>query len=96
MKVLPVLALLLTIAAWVLTVMTGNALLSGPYEGRTCQTECVKTLFFSGLGVTAGAIVLLTLSLMRSSARTLTYTILALAAPLAAVYTTIVLIGNLA
>ncbi|WP_200254176.1 hypothetical protein [Thiococcus pfennigii] len=95
MKVLPVLALLLTIAAWVLTVTTGQALLSGPFEGRTCQTECVKSLFFSGVGVTIGALAFTLLALMRSTARAFSYAILALAAPVAAVYTTITVAGLL-
>jgi len=95
-KALPWLALPLTIAAWVLTVLTGEALLSGPYEDRTCQTECVKTLFFSGLGVTIGAVVLAALALIGSNSRVLTFAILGLAAPLAAVYATIILVGNLA
>lgn len=96
MIALPLLGLLLTITAWVLTVMTGAHLISGPFEDRTCQTECVRMLFFSGVGVTLGALLFAIPGLLRPNTRTLTYVVLVLMAPLVAVYATLFLIGNFA
>ncbi len=96
MKALPLVALLLTIAGWALTVWTGATLLSGPYEDRTCQTECVQTLFFSGLAAAIAALLVTVIALFRPGGRAVTYGVLVLAAPLAAVYTTVILIGNFA
>jgi hypothetical protein len=95
-KVLPLLALLLTIIGWVITVLTGMTLLSGPYEGRTCQTECVQLMFFSGLAVTSLALLLAVFALLRSAGRVAAYLSLALVVPLSMIYAGLVLIGNFA
>lgn len=96
MKVLPLLALLLTIIGWVITVLTGITLLSGPYEGRTCQTECVQIMFFSGLAVTSLALLIAVFTLLRSTRRGLAYTSVALVFPLGMIYAGLILIGNFA
>ncbi|WP_201246634.1 hypothetical protein [Halochromatium salexigens] len=96
-KVLPLLALLLMILGWVLTLLTGITLLSGPYEeGRTCQTECVQTMFFSGLGATVVALLIAGLALRLSDGRALTYISLVLLVPLGMIYAGLIVIGELA
>ena len=47
MKMIAFPAALLSIGAWVLTALTFTNLLSGYLSERTCQTDCVMTLFLS-------------------------------------------------
>ena len=89
-------ALLLTLAGWVLTAMSAAAMLSGPYDGRTCQTECVQTLFFSGMATGILGLVLGIVGLRLASGRRLSQVVLWLAGPLCAIFAALFLIGNLA
>ncbi len=96
MNVFSLLALLLTIAGWVLTLITGVTLLSGPYEERICHTACVQVIFFSGVAAGAVGLLLGLVSLLRSSTRKFSYLVLALAIPLCAIFAMLILIGSLA
>ncbi len=96
MNWLALLALLLTIAGWVLFGLTGMNLLSGYLEDRTCQTDCVKMLFFSGIGVGVSGLLLSIIALLRSHGRILSIISLLLALALCAIFATLFLIGNYA
>jgi len=95
-KVLPLFALLFAITGWILIGWTTVILLSGDDEGRTCYTDCVQMIFFSGLGAIVVALVVDGFALKYSDARALIYTGLGLAAPLGLIYATLILIGVLA
>ena len=96
MNLLPLSALLLTLTAWILTALTGMNLLSGHFEDRTCQTDCVRTYFFSGVATGVGGLVLSGLSLMHPQGRILGLTALALALGLCAIFAALFVIGNFA
>lgn len=49
MRAIPFLAVLFAITALVLFGLTGMNLLSGSFEGRTCQTDCVRMYFFGSV-----------------------------------------------
>lgn len=96
MNLLPLLALLLTLTAWILTALTGINLLSGHFEERTCQTDCVRTYFFSGVATGIGGLVLSGLSLLRPQGRILSLAALTLALGLCAIFAVLFVIGNFA
>ena len=56
MKIVPSLALISALAGVVLFGLMGMNLLSGPFEGRTCQTDCVFLYFISSFIFTALAL----------------------------------------
>lgn len=98
MKLFAPSALALAVIGWLMIFYIGSVLLSGtaPAE-RSCQTACIQTLFFSGFGVGALALVFAGVAMLKAAAgRVLSYGALLLALPLFAVYAGIVLIGNLA
>ena len=47
------LSLLSAVAAWSLAVVLVMQLLSGNFETRTCQTECVQNIYWTSLGLCA-------------------------------------------
>lgn len=96
MKALSLPGLLLSIVGWVLTVMVATHILSGPYEARECQTSCVQTLFASGFGAAALALLLGLIAFWRASDRRLSAVVLFLSVPLFAIFAGIVGIGVLA
>lgn len=96
MKVLPLFALLFALIAWILTGWSTMAMLSGDDEARTCYTDCLQVLFFSGIATIVIALVLDGLALKYAKAPVLTYIGLALTIPLAMIYAGLILIGNLA
>ncbi|MBK1717074.1 hypothetical protein [Thiocystis violacea] len=96
MNVVPLFGLLLTGAGWMLTLMTATAMLSGSYEARTCQTECVQTLFFSGMAAGLLGLLLGLIAIRMSTGRALSQVVLWLAVPLCAIFAAIFLIGTLA
>lgn len=89
-------AILLTLAGWTLTALSAAAMLSGPYDGRTCQTECVQTLFFSGMATGVLGLILGIVGLRFATGRRLSQVSLWLAGPLCAIFAALFLIGNLA
>lgn len=95
MHLLASFALLLTIAGWVLAGLTGMHLLSGYLEERTCQTDCVKSLFYSSVATGIGGLILSATAFFRSDGRILSITALVLSAALCTVFATLVIIGNL-
>ncbi|MEM7401141.1 MAG: hypothetical protein AAF304_04240 [Pseudomonadota bacterium] len=46
MKLNTTISLLCAVASWALAIFLGTQLLSGTFEGRTCQTSCVQTVFW--------------------------------------------------
>ncbi len=89
-------AFLLALSGWVLIVSSAVAMLSGPYEGRSCQTTCVQWLFFSGTGAALLGLILGIIGLRLAARQRLSQAALWLAGPLCAIVLTIILIGNLA
>jgi hypothetical protein len=96
MNPLGLLALLLTISGWVLVSLTGMHLLSGYMESRSCQTDCVQTLFYAAIALGAVGLLLSFAALIRPRGRSLSVLSLLLALPLCAIFTTLFLIGNYA
>ncbi|QIK37097.1 hypothetical protein GWK36_02740 [Caldichromatium japonicum] len=95
-KIAAIPAILLALAGWALIASSAVAMLSGPYEGRTCQTECVQWLFFSGTGSAVLGLILGIIGLRLAQGYRLSQVALWIAGPLCAIVLTIVLIGNLA
>lgn len=98
MKLFAPSALALAVIGWLMALYIGNVLLSGTtLAERSCQTSCIQTLFFSGFGVGALALILAGVAVSKAaSMRWLSYGGLVLALPLFAIYAGIVVIGNLA
>ena len=86
--------LLLALVGWVLFGLTGVNLLSGYLEDRTCQTDCVKNLFFSGVGVGVAGLLLSILAFLRPQGRIMSGIALLLIFPLCAIFGTLFFIGN--
>lgn len=82
MNALAPVSIILAIIAWVLMVMMGTNLLSGEaVADRTCDTECIKTYFFSAFGVAIVAFIIGVLSIKNTNTNPLN--IIALLASLA-------------
>ena len=63
MKPTSLLALLLAAAGWVLMIAAATNMLSGHFDTRSCQTDCVSSLFWGaaaagGLGLLLSVIAL--------------------------------------
>ena len=96
MRFIPLIALLLAVTGWVLTVLTGINALSGHFDERTCQTACMQGLFFGGIAAGLASVILGVFALTKPEGRVLTYLALALAVPLCGVFAALILIGNFA
>lgn len=94
MRTIALIALLLAVAAWVLTGMTTVNILSGPFEGRACQTDCVSTLFWAGVGTGVVALLLGLIGVIRPGARVLGSISLLLAVPLCGIFAVLIIIGT--
>ena len=95
MNLLALLSLVITIAGWILTGLTGVNLLSGHFDDRTCQTDCVQTLFFSAVAAGISGLVLSVIALFRSNGRILSLIALLLALSLCSVFGVLYIAGNL-
>lgn len=51
MKLNTIISLLCAVVSWALAIFLGIQLLSGTFEGRTCQTSCVQTVFWISFAV---------------------------------------------
>jgi hypothetical protein len=87
-------ALLVTFAGWALTALTVMNLLSGHFDDRTCQTDCVQMLFFSGVAAGIGGLVLSIVSLFRPQGRILGIIALLMALVLCAIFAVLFVAGN--
>jgi hypothetical protein len=96
MNLLALIALLLTLGGWAMTVMTGTNLLSGHLDDRTCQTDCVQTLFYSAVALGATGLLFTLAALLRSKGRMLSIFTLLLALPLCGIFATLYIVGNYA
>jgi hypothetical protein len=94
MNVLALIALLLTLAGWVLTALTAVNLLSGHFDDRTCQTACVQMLFFSGVASGVAGLVVSGLALRRPEGRIIAVLTLLLALALCAIFAVLFIAGN--
>ena len=94
MNLFALLALILTIAGWILTGLTGMNLLSGHFDDRTCLTDCVQTLFFSAVAAGIGGLVLSGIALLRPTGRILSVIALLLALGLCSVFVVLFVTGN--
>jgi hypothetical protein len=91
----PIGALGLSVVGWVLMVMTFFHLLSGDLAARTCQTGCVRTMFWAAavlavIGVVAGLA-----ALLKEQTRLLGGAAFLVAAPLSGIAFGIVVIGTM-
>ncbi|MCG7899897.1 MAG: hypothetical protein JAY99_01205 [Candidatus Thiodiazotropha lotti] len=59
-------ALLSALASWGFLIMTFVNLLSGHFDTRTCQTECVSNYYFISAAFGLAAVALATFSVIRS------------------------------
>lgn len=96
MKAISIFATLLSIGGWVLVGLTVANLLSGSFDDRTCQTDCVQLMFFGSAAAGVIALLLGLYSALKSDARTLSWLSIALALPLCVICGAIVLIGTTA
>ena len=94
MNFIALLALLLTIAGWILTGLTGINLLSGHFDERTCLTDCVKILFFSAVAAGFVGLVLSGIALKRPNGRILSGIALLSGLGLCSVFVVLFVAGN--
>jgi hypothetical protein len=94
MNLLALFAILLTLAGWVLTALTGMNLLSGHFDGRTCLTDCVQMLFFSAVATGVAGLVLSGLSLLSTKGRVLSWVGLLMALALCSIFAVLFITGN--
>ena len=94
MKILPPLAFLIGIAAWVLLLLTFTNLLSGYMDERVCQTECVKNYYLLAGVAGLGSTLLGFFALFSSRSRGAGLLSLVVAFPAFAVVAGIFVIGN--
>lgn len=94
MRILPPLAFLLGIAAWVLLLMTFTNLLSGYMDTRSCQTECVKNYYLLSGVAALVATLMAFFALFPAASRRFAAWSLAVAFPALAIVAGIFLIGN--
>ena len=94
MNIIVLLALLLTIAGWVLTGMTGMNLLSGYLEDRTCQTDCVQSLFYAAVVTGFAGLFFSLIGAFRSNGGVLRVITLLLAVPLSSIFVVLYIAGN--
>lgn len=93
-KWMAMLAILFALAGWVLMGMTGYHLLSGDFANRTCQTGCVKTLFWSALALAVLGLAAGLAGVVKRESRVFGGLALFLAAPLAGIAGGIIVIGT--
>lgn len=94
MKLTAPLALLLSLAGWVLLVLVFMNLLSGHLDERTCATDCVKSYFFGATGLGAVGLLLGLISLFAPGGRFFSALALVTALPLVGIIAGLFLIGN--
>lgn len=96
MRAIALFAPLLSIGGWVLVALTATNLLSGDMAERTCQTGCVKTMFFSAVAIGVVALIFGLVSVFKAQTRGLGWLTLVLAVPLCGIVGGIIVIGNTA
>lgn len=69
MNLLALIALLVTLVAAVFTFLMGFNMLSGPFEGRTCLTECVQLYYYIAMGAAILGLILSFLSFRKAEGR---------------------------
>jgi hypothetical protein len=94
MRVMPFGALSLGIVGWFLIGLTFMNLGADPMEGRTCQTDCLQTYFFSGSAASGIGLILGLLGLTKPYLRSVTYLALILLVPLCCIIGALILIGT--
>jgi len=94
MKIAAPLALLLSAGAWYFAALMAMNLLSGPFEERTCLTDCVQTYFYSALGLCVAGLVVGLVAVFSSKNRLIGASGLLVALPLGAIFLTVFVVGN--
>ena len=92
MKMIAILGVVSALVAWTLTSLMTMNLLSGPFETRTCHTECVQSYFFAAVAAGFAAIVTGLASALNPNTTVIGIFTLILAIPLCAIFT-VFLIG---
>lgn len=95
MNIVALLALLITFIAAGLTLLTGVNILSGPFEGRSCLTDCVQMYFYAGLVTTIIGLILSLLSFRNEQGRAISIAALLMVVALSGVYGILFIGGNL-
>ena len=94
MKMIFPLSIVLSLAGWLFISLTATNILSGPFEGRTCLTDCVKTYFFSAIGLGVAGFIAALIAVWKSKDMT-SYIALAISGALCMIFATLFVIGNL-
>ena len=94
MKMIVPLSIVLSLAGWVFISLTATNVLSGPFEGRTCQTDCVKTYFYTAIGLGISGLITALIAVMKDR-NVLSYIALAMSMVLCGIFATLFVIGNI-
>ncbi len=87
-------SVLSALISWALAIFLGIQLLSGTFDGRTCQTSCVQTVFWVSFAIALVGLVFSVGGISVGKSNLLkTLSLLALVG-LAGIYITTILIGN--
>ena len=87
-------SVLSALISWALAIFLGMQLLSGTFDGRTCQTSCVQTVFWISLAIALVGLVFSVGGISIGKSNLLkTLSLLALVG-LTGIYITTILIGN--
>ncbi|CAA6804933.1 MAG: Unknown protein [uncultured Thiotrichaceae bacterium] len=94
MNFLALFALLITFIGAGLTLLTGVNLLSGPLEGRACQTDCVQLYYYAGMVAAITGLILSLLSFRKIQGRAISIAAFLMAAALCSVFGVLFIAGN--
>lgn len=94
MNFLALIALLFTFIGAGLTLLTGVNILSGPFEGRTCLTDCVQMYYFAGLVTVVVGLLLSLLSFRNPQGRAISIAAFLMAAGLSSIFVVLFIAGN--
>lgn len=94
MKIAAPLALLFSAGAWYFAAMMGMNLLSGPFEERTCLTDCVQTYFYTAVGLCLAGLIVGLFAFFSSNNKLFGASGAVLALPLVGIFLAVFLIGN--
>lgn len=94
MNLFALLGILGALIAWALAALMGVNLLSGPFEGRTCQTDCFKMLFYTALALGVISFILGAVSLKKPRGRIFSWLALLLSVGIIGVFGMLFVAGN--
>lgn len=90
------LAVTLSLAGWVLVIVSAMQLLSGTFDTRSCQTGCVSIIFWLSVAAGVAGLLLGLMSLFANFHNTYARISVILGLPLCAIFAGLILIGQFA